>query len=607
MEKGDYSISDIYQGSSSSFNSNYGNFTGYHIPAGDIGMSTDARTANVVKEISKSLSAGGKAVEMSQVSAAVFDAIPKQELRELNRLSKLTGVDVTIHAPVVEASGVTQQGFDEANREAVERQITQALMRSHDVNPKGGSPVTFHSSAQLPGTEYRKDKNGKTVMKKLIAIDRETGKMAPLNEEDKFYPSMGKTLEKGKKYTPEEELKMLNATQWDNSLSQAIFHKNDADKILDRTYPVLQGIMNHKGPLTQESIGDLTPTEREVMERVSVAQEYLKLAEMTGRSLFHKAYKFGTEEDKKRLMEVSKNYQKMAGYDEKGEVTEEGIAKLQNPKNRSESLNYLFKNLNVGSPEMFVPIEEFAVDKSSTSFGNAIFKAYKKFGNTTPILSLENPPAGAAVATGEDLKKLVEATRNKFVENAVKDGMSKSTAQNEAKKLIGATWDVGHINMLRKQGYTEKDLVKETETIAPFVKHVHLSDNFGFEHTELPMGMGNVPIKKMMEKIDQKGFEGKKIVEAMSWWQHFSPAGGPSTPPLNATLEAMGSPIYSMTMGPYWSQVGGYQQGYYGGYGGMLPQKNFQTFGAGFSQLPSELGGNIPTSGQNRLSGAPME
>ena len=62
-----------------------------------------------------------------------------------------------------------------------------------------------------------------------------------------------------------------------------------------------------------------------------------------------------------------------------------------------------------------------------------------------------------------------------------------------------------------------------------------------------------------------------------------------------------------MTMGPYWNQIGGYQQGYFGGYGAMLPQKNFQTFGAGFSQLPSELGGNIPTTGQNRLSGTPME
>ena len=38
-----------------------------------------------------------------------------------------------------------------------------------------------------------------------------------------------------------------------------------------------------------------------------------------------------------------------------------------------------------------------------------------------------------------------------------------------AEKLIGATWDVGHINMIRKQGFSEKDVINEAEIIAPFV------------------------------------------------------------------------------------------------------------------------------------------
>ena len=61
--------------------------------------------------------------------------------------------------------------------------------------------------------------------------------------------------------------------------------------------------------------------------------------------------------------------------------------------------------------------------------------------------------------------------------------MSTGKAKNVAKQMIGATWDVGHINMMRKKGYSEKDVIKETKEIAPFVKHVHLSDNFGLDHT----------------------------------------------------------------------------------------------------------------------------
>ncbi len=178
--------------------------------------------------------------------------------------------------------------------------------------------------------------------------------------------------------------------------------------------------------------------------------------------------------------------------------------------------------------------------------------------------------------------------------------MSKGEAQRVAEKLIGATWDVGHINMLRKHGFEEKHIIQETEKIAPFVKHVHLSDNFGMEHTELPMGMGNVPMKEIMEKLGKKGFEAKKIIEAGQWWQHMQ------TSPFQATVEGLGSPMFT-TGGPYWNQGTQLQQGYLGGYGMMLPQINYETFGAGFSQLPIELGGQRGGNTGSRMSGKPME
>jgi len=40
----------------------------------------------------------------------------------------------------------------------------------------------------------------------------------------------------------------------------------------------------------------------------------------------------------------------------------------------------------------------------------------------------------------------------------------------------------------------------------------------------------------------------------------------------------------------------------------MLPDIHYQQFGAGFSQLPSELGGSIGGGGSGgRMSGRPME
>ena len=104
-----------------------------------------------------------------------------------------------------------------------------------------------------------------------------------------------------------------------------------------------------------------------------------------------------------------------------------------------------------------------------------------------------------------------------------------------------------------------------------------------------------------MKELGKKGFEARKIIEAAAWWQHWK------TPPFQETLEAVGSPIYGMKMAPYWSQAPGLYQGYFSGFGQMLPQINYETFGAGFSRLPSELGGQIQGAQGGRMSGRPME
>jgi len=115
------------------------------------------------------------------------------------------------------------------------------------------------------------------------------------------------------------------------------------------------------------------------------------------------------------------------------------------------------------------------------------------------------------------------------------------------------------------------------------------------------MGMGNVPVKEMMDKLGKKADEVKKIVEAGNWWTQFRVS------PMAESFEALGSPMYDMRTAPYWNQAIGFQQGYFSGYGQMLPPINYETFGSGFLQLPMELGGQRPGAGGSRMSGTPME
>lgn len=626
LSKKDYTIGEIYQGGYSSLDPSKSlSPINYPVTAGSLGITTDPRTANVLKEVSGKLSTGVKQIELEAVSPEVFEAVPNDQLKEVNRLSKLTGVEMSVHGPVVDSAGITQQGFSEQNREAAERRFIQTIERSHTLDPDGNIIVNFHSAEGIPGSEFEWDKEGNRKAKKLLVINKESGKLAPLEPEEKFYADPGlmselkpgitpEQIEKvrrgelkeseirksiplqegkpGKILTPERRVDILNNSEWDNSLSQLLFNKERADEILQRNAPLIAHFEKdyREGKITPEVLSKF-PEQKQAFDHYKNAEAYLDDTNQQLQGLFSRAWEFGDKKQRKVLKQMADNY---------SEQLKQGGSIV----NQSQAMQNLIQNLKqpLMAPEMYVPIEQFAIDQSSKTFGNTAFEGYKKFGDKAPVVAIENPPAGFAVSTGEDLKKMVDASRDHFKDRLIKEeGMSESQARKEAEKFIGATWDVGHINMIRKHGGTKEDILRETEHIKPLLKHVHLSDNFGFEHTELPMGMGNVPIKEMMQRLGKEGFEAKKIIEAASWFQHFQSA------PIQESLEAFGSPIYSMQMGPYWNQAQGFQQGYTSGFGQMLPDINYQTFGAGFSQLPSELGGQRPGAGGGRMSGNPME
>ena len=595
-EEKNYNIGGIYRGSYSSLDPNYGEFVGYRSSARTLGLTTDARTANVIQEVSNKLSTGATHLEVGSISEDVFESIPKGHLTEVNRLSKVTGIDVSLHAPVIEPSGITQQGFSELDREMVERQMKLAIEKGHELKPDKGIPITFHSSAGIPGTQYKMTPEGKKI-ERLMVINQETGRIGGLAEDEKYLP--GTNLEKAQLISATKDLSQVNDSDWKNNIAQMEYSAEQANLMLSRSIVPLMPL------ITEYKEGDtikLDPIQKNALQEVERAGIFLDNIESNFNVIFNRAYKYSNENEKEKLRKISEEWANKLKEMQSQDVSNQIISRTKIIKQRADLLNDAISQIiTVEAPKLYVPVEEFAINQSAKTFANVAFDAYKKYGSKAPIISIENPPAGGAFSTGEELKNLVEKTKEEFINSAVKKGIDRETAIDQANKMIGVTWDVGHINMLRKMGYSSKDIVKETEKVAPLVKHMHLSDNFGMEHTELPMGMGNVPFKEIMEKFGKEGFQGKKIIEAIQWWQHFK------SPPFQASLEAMGSPVYGAFGGPYWNQLSGFSAGYYSGLGPTLPQGNYETFGAGFSQLPTDLGGQRPGAQGSRVSGRPME
>ncbi|MFH1425369.1 MAG: TIM barrel protein [archaeon] len=609
---------NIYPGSDSGLDPYFGkDFSvgfegGYGPTVGQIGLCTDPRTANQVDAVSKKLSTGAKVIEIEGLQTQQLENIPKQHFKELERLKKLVGADLTFHGPTIEASGWSDQGWSEINREGSERQMMSAVEKAQQLDPNGNIVVTFHSTAGLPELATKIITPDGEVTKELIVFDERSGSASRVKPKENILL--------GKKATPEEEIKQMNKEGWTRELSNLAFHARQGAEGVERPLEALKeklGISKEdflnlykkfKKGEAQKFLQDLNPgakkTAQDAIDNINYGETYIRESYLELQNHFNKAWvaaeKGGSKSDLAKLKEYKDKLQstlKRVDFDNPENLVEFGET-IQRGVNTLNSLSEI--------PQSLKPMSEFITDKASETFSNIAFNAYKKFGANAPIISIENPPAGGALGRGEDLKKLVEESRKKFSKHAQeKLGMSADEAKAQAEKLIGVTWDVGHINMLRKYGYGDKELIEQTKKIAPMLKHVHLSDNFGFDHTELPMGMGDVPMKKHIEaikKYNDKLKNIKMIAETGTW---FGPQAFGNNTPFGETLRAFGSPVYAMQMAPYWSGAMNTSGNYSTGYGMMLPDQHFNLYGSGFSGLPPELGGQM--AGRSRVSGTPMD
>ncbi|MFH0711856.1 MAG: TIM barrel protein [archaeon] len=650
------SYESFYGGGVSSLSPDYGNFVGYRMSAAALGFPGSPQTANQLGEAVNALKQGVKAFEVSMLVPETTEIIPKQHFEEMRALMKLSGVKPSVHGPVLDAAGFGEKGWGgEDGRADNERRMFDAIEKAHVLEPKGNVPIVFHSSNGAPGAEWRpgEEKFGedKFVMEKGAVVNRETGQTVAIKREYKFRPEVPESLTKsirrvngqtvasdkgpiGVLFEAEKSVGSINSGEWENKLTEVAQMNKHAEEIIGSA-PLMLGEYNNafisedgreiiklddnkrsfKGvPYFDTSVdenGNVVSGQAASYNKIRKAGLFLENADLAFKGVFHNAYKYGDDEQREKLKKLSENYAKeIRATEEVEEINGKKYFGIWAPIGRQKVLDKYVdelrkltdRDLGGKTPEIYQESTKFAMDEASKTFGNLAMKSYEKFGGSAPVIAVENMFQGFAFSRAEDLKPLVEKSREKFVEQLIeKKGMSRKEAEKIAEKHLGVTWDVGHLNLLRKKGFSEKDIIEETRKIAPMVKHVHLTDNFGFADSHLPPGMGNVPIKGILEELEKTGKLGemRKIVEAGAFVQHFKKSPHPWT------MAALGSPIYGMKNAPYWNQVMDVGGSYFGGYGTINPQTHHAYFGAGFTTMPVELGGQMP-GGTSRFGDTPM-
>jgi len=599
----------FYKGGYSSLNSSYGNYIGYRLESGKISAPTSIQTANQLNEVITRIREGVRNVEIQAIQPEVFEQIPKQHFKEINALARLTGVKTSVHAPMIDPAGFGERGYEgEPARISAERRLMSVVEKSHELDPEGNIPIVIHSTAGIPGTEYSADitkkpgEEGRFREEKLIAINRDTGEMVPLKREKRYpYHKIGEGITDYERI-PSEEITTINVSDWDDKLTNLEVYKKHASEVMGDAALVLKDDL-HK-PLTNETMKSFSPDEQIRVQKLGDAEIFLNNVQLSFNTMFEKAYKFGTDEQKKELTKLAKDLvqKEKETYILDPKTREVINRKIGTPLLKMRLLDESIKELaNITAhkaPQLYEPVEKFAIDKAALTFGNVAFDSFSKFRQNAPIIAIENLYQGMAFSRPEQMQELVEKAKDVFVRNAVAKGYSENEAKKQANKLIGVTWDVGHLNMMRKAGFTEEDIVGETKKIAKLVKHVHLTDNFGYSDSHLPPGMGNVPTKRILEELEKAGAlkNAKAVIEAGGFVQHFK------TSPHPMVLSAFGSSIYQAGTAPYWNQTFQMMGNYFGSPMAQMPERYFSAYGSSFSTLPMELGGQIPGS-QSRFSG----
>ena len=174
-------------------------------------------------------------------------------------------------------------------------------------------------------------------------------------------------------------------------------------------------------------------------------------------------------------------------------------------------------------------LEEVALEKASDSIAETALAFYKNPKlKEHAFVAVETFFPEDFFSTGEDMKKLIEKSREKFVNKLKEQGISEEEAKKMAEELIGITLDMGHWNLWKSRDPSVDDewLAQQVEKIAPYVKHVHLTDNLGVIDTHQEIGTGNVPNKKALEVLLKKGkWKEKPGTITVEWGSPFGPNG----------------------------------------------------------------------------------
>lgn len=585
-------------------------YASWKLQASRMGPSTNPQQ-DQLKEFNLDANWGTKNIEIGFLDAKKMEELPRPAADEIRRLSKLTGVNVSVHGPLDDPAGVDEKGFSEYKRKSAVNKYFQAMKVAEQT---GGTatPVVFHASNFLPGEIHTKNGSG-SQSESIGVVDRSNGKLVNVLEGE-----IKETLDTKGPWSPKEQLKSLNVSKWSENIRKLAKERAELNKIEELRNQNIRG--KPMGRALKEDIrwsnGVINSFKGHLKSQIDdLYQDFSKFGPKKEdlskiKDKYERAYFKSMLNDKDKYLKRHRDIYKKVNdinrkaydYYQKGKhsdamvlVTKQEELLREDLDNWQEFFNNTLRDDRL-IPKKFTSSEDFSRDKIANTFAETAFKSYNAFNKNSPVIMIENPPAPGAFSNAKEHKRLVEEARNKLVEISKKRG--KPISHKQASNLIKATFDIAHYGMWKQYGFKDEDITKMAEEVSDVVGHVHLSDNFGSADSHLPPGWGNLPQKDVIKALKKKGIDPRMIIEAGG-------AEGLGYNPYLQSLEHFDSGIYSWNSQSSWSDTGDYFFGssMYNVPGSPMPDIHTREYGSGFSGLPPASNPNGKS--KNNLSGTP--
>lgn len=605
------------------------------VPFGMLGPSTHPGQ-NQLMEMNLDANWGTKNIELSFLFPKIIEQTPDYYYDEMRRLAKLSDVKPSLHAPVVNLAGLQPRSgkYLESQRRSEEIRLKSMIDNAYRVGG-ANTVVNVHASEAVYGKLSYMEEEGKKpeeITEYQGFVDQDTDQFMAIPRTERWHRGKVRMLEPGQAIKEEEKSrinKLIDA--WgDTAYRQRIYSgelKQMGTKIkamgekygkdITDKWTGEAGKEQEKALRTHAHFSSLVQNARETEKEIGgEIQRYIKKYHPIIRDKFKGDIKKYVESIRKEYGGV-RPYLKQRAEERYSYLKEEDPQEFKRTVREDvKQLEGKFNLFGIAYPEdevkRIIPVTEYEMEKTAKTLSNAAMHGFSRYGGKAPIVSIENPYPFVAFGRAEDLVKLIKKAREEFANKLKKrENMSSVEARKMAHKLIGANIDIGHLNLLKQYGFKDKKLMEEVKKLMPLVKHVHITDNFGYEDSHLVPGWGNAPIKEMLKELEKKGYKGKMILEAGGAEEMWAQTKGVTPHPFSPSLTYTKTPLYeTQPMGERWTEFTDefskmYSPEFPTARSPVYEGYNIINYGS-FSQIPGVFGSHQPGKDRSKFAGSPM-